>query len=85
LLKIRPLLFHFVQTSILGKHDSVVERVDLLDALACPQAKIAVPGLALGGALGALVVAAGLCSAQIGTDLVRADELLVLVDDGSTE
>jgi hypothetical protein len=42
-------------------------------------------GLALGGALGALVVATGLCPAQVGTDLVGADELLVLVDDGAAE
>lgn len=43
------------------------------------------PGLALGGALGTLVVTAGLCPAQVGTDLVGADELLVLVDDGTAE
>ena len=42
-------------------------------------------GLALDGTLRTLVVAAGLCSAQVGTDLVGADEFLVLVDDGTTE
>lgn len=42
-------------------------------------------GLALDLALCALVVAAGLCSAQVGTDLVGANEFLVLVDDGSAE
>jgi hypothetical protein len=43
------------------------------------------PGLALGGALGTLVVTSSLRSAKVGTDLVGADELLVLVDDGTTE
>lgn len=42
-------------------------------------------GLALGGALCALVVATSLGPAQVGTDLVGADELLVLVDDGTAE
>jgi hypothetical protein len=71
--------------TFLSKHHSVVERVDLLGTLASPEAQIAMSGLALGSALCALVVAAGLCSAQVGTDLVRADELLVLVDDGAAE
>jgi hypothetical protein len=69
----------------LCEHNPVVERVDVLDTLASPETKIAMPGLALGGALGALVVTAGLCPAQVGTDLVGADELLVLVDDGAAE
>jgi hypothetical protein len=69
----------------LCEHDPVVEGIDVLDTLASPETQIAMSGLALGGALRALVVAAGLCPAQVGTDLVGADELLVLVDDWATE
>ena len=81
-LKFRP-SFPFVAS--LSKNDPVVERIDSLGALACPETQVAMPGLALDLALCALVVAAGLCSAQVGTDLVGADEFLVLVDDGTAE
>lgn len=54
-------------------------------ATARPQAEIAPLGEPLDVLLGAGVVPAGLASPQVGPDLVGADELLVLVDDGAAE
>lgn len=54
-------------------------------ATARPQAEIAPLGEPLYVLLGAGVVPAGLASPQVGPDLVGADELPVLVDDGAAE
>ena len=51
--------------SSLSENDPVVERIDSLGSFACPEAQVAMSGLALDLALCALVVAAGLCSAQV--------------------
>lgn len=77
--------FPLTLRTTLSEHNPVVQRIDLLDALARPQTEVPVPVLALERALRALVVAAGLRPAQVRTDLVGADELLVLVDDGPAE